>query len=350
MTVRERRRSGATPCDGSTRGFIMNKAPTPICLFILLVGPLSIATVRQPLLAGPGRMERCGPVERTGAVAPDRPCWAIARGPTPVLDTPDFRSVYGGKNGLSIKLDKADLVREVETVAFPGTVFTVHQELPGWGGATMLRVTTDEYPFPSKKGYYVDSRFVTLSSTRPGERPRKLPGPLMLRYRLRSALNRLYVWGGNWRDGIPAMLRYYPTATRLDDTAWKMWTLRGVDCSGLLCEATDGWTPRNASALVKFGRAIPIAGLTPPEIAARLEPFDLIVWHKHVVIVLDRGHVIQSRTDDQVEGAPGGVRIDELVGYLGRLMKEFTPVDSYDDPAPTRDKFVVRRWYPGPVH
>ena len=273
--------------------------------------------------------------------------WAVASMWTPVLSTPDFRSVYGDRDGAHLKVDRVGLVRELETVAFPGTVFSVHETLVPDGETVVYRVTTDEYPFPTKTGYFVDARCVTLRADRPPDRPRPLPSRTRIRFRLLSSLGRLYVWGGNCRDGIPQMLSWFPASIGLDDTARKMWTIRGVDCSGLLYEATGGYTPRNASALVRFGRGIPIAGLGPEQIAARARPLDLIVWNKHVVMVLDEGHVIQSKTDDLVPGAPGGVRIEPLVGYLGRLLEERTPIDDYaHPPAGCRSPFVLRRWYP----
>ena len=273
--------------------------------------------------------------------------WAVAMMPTPVLSCSDFRSIYGGPFGDRLFLSSAGLVRELEMVAFPGTVFSVLAEIRAPGKPVVYQVTTDEYPYPTKTGYFVDGRCVRLSMARPPARPRPLPSRNKIRFRLLSSIGRLYVWGGNYQQGIPEMLSWYPSSTGLDDSTRKMWMARGVDCSGLIYEATGGYTPRNARALTRFGRPISIAGLTPEAIAACVEPLDLIVWKKHVVIVLDKEHVIQSKTDDFFPGAIGGVRTDPLIPYLRRLMKERTPVDDCDRlPLGCTEPFVVRRWYP----
>jgi len=286
-----------------------------------------------------------GPSDLSAGQPPQR--WAVARLPTPVLNTPDFRSVYGGSDGSKLCLDKNLLVAELEIVALPGTVFEVHEAIPGRNGVSYLRVTTDEYPFPSKTGYYVDSRFVSLASERPPHRQCRLPSRSGIRFKLRSAIGSLYVWGGNWKEGGPEMFEYYPCSVRLSDPARKTWMLRGVDCSGLIYEASDGYTPRNASALVRFGRSVPIAGLTPEQIASRLEPLDLIVWAEHVMIVLDEQRVIESMTFGDVPGSPGGVRTRDRVECVRSVMKERAPVDEYDEPASGKGaRFVVRRWYP----
>ena len=73
--------------------------------------------------------------------------------------------------------------------------------------------------------------------------------------------------------------------------------MRGVDCSGLLYEATGGFTPRNTSALVTVWKSRPCCRSEHREIVGRLEPLDLIVWNGHVLIVLDRLRLIESRPD-----------------------------------------------------
>jgi hypothetical protein len=120
--------------------------------------------------------------------------------------------------------------------------------------------------------------------------------------------------------------------------------LRGVDCSGLLYEAAGGFTPRNTSALVRFGKPVPVAGLTAAELARRLEPLDLIAWNGHVLIVLDRERLIESRPD--CTGRAGGVRVRPLSVALEEIMKTRKPLDDMGDEKAGEGKgFVVRRWY-----
>jgi len=47
--------------------------------------------------------------------------YAVARISTPVLNTSDFRSVFGGEGGSDLKTDNSGLVRETEFIAMPGT-------------------------------------------------------------------------------------------------------------------------------------------------------------------------------------------------------------------------------------
>jgi hypothetical protein len=73
----------------------------------------------------------------------------------------------------------------------------------------------------------------------------------------------------------------------------------------------------------------------------------VIGWRGHVVIVLDEGHIIQSRVGDyRKPGNRTGVRIESLETYLPRLLRQRVPVNDWDDEVPEGNaKFVVRRWY-----
>ena len=123
--------------------------------------------------------------------------------------------------------------------------------------------------------------------------------------------------------------------------------LKGVDCSGLLYEATHGYTPRNTSALITFGKPVSIANLGSAQIINALEPLDILVWEGHVIIVLDRNRAIESRLDydAQQEGNQGGVKTRNLRAVLDETLKDRAPVNSYTDAVGGEKKFVVRRWY-----
>lgn len=271
--------------------------------------------------------------------------YAVAILPTPVLNTPDFDGVFGGPDGQTLKRDGSGLIRAVEFVALPGTPFRI-EELIRSSRKTVYRVTTDDYPYPSRTGYFIDSRFVSTMASRPPTRSRHLPPRDTVIANLLAAQGSRYVWGGNLRGGVPEMLSFFPPRRPhdLSPRDRELWQLRGVDCSGLLYEATGGFTPRNTSALVDFGKAVPIAGLTAEELARRLEPLDLIVWAGHVVIVLDRHRVIESRVDST--GKRDGVRVTPLLEALSGIMGGKTPVDDYKSAAAKGIRgFVVRRWY-----
>lgn len=275
------------------------------------------------------------------APAAAAPLYAIADRPVPVLNTPDIAHAFSGDHGGPI-LDRCGQMRNMEFVALPGTAF----EVEGAAGGAALRVTTDDYPYPSTSGYYVDSRLVRLSDTQPPQRKPTLPSPEKILAALKEAEGAPYVWGGNVRHGIAELATLYPTEKKLSVEQRQRKILAGLDCSGLLYEATGGWTPRNTSALTRFGAAVPAAGLTAQELAGRLQPLDLIVWQGHVIIVIDGGRVIESRLVCEAQGR-GGVRISPIVPYLERLMKTRKPTaDSMPEGKQKEGRFVVRRWYP----
>lgn len=272
------------------------------------------------------------------------PTYAVAVLPTPVLNTPDFEGTFASRDGKVIGEDGCGQFRALEFIALPGTRFKI-KGVAKKGSATVYKVSTGDYPFPARKGYFVDARFVKTMAERPPERPRRLPPFEKIIENLLAAHNSPYVWGGNFRTGIPEMLSFFqpygkhhsdvPTADRLQ--------LRGVDCSGLLYEATDGFTPRNTSALVHFGRPVPVAGLSPRKIAGRLEPLDLVVWDGHVMIVIDPERIIESRLD--CTGKSPGVGIRPLLAALEELGKGRRPMNDYRKVS--GKGFVVRRWYTG---
>jgi len=272
--------------------------------------------------------------------------YAIAALPAPVLNTPDFAAVFGGRDGKTLHLDPSGLIREVEFAALPGTAFRIEERLKR-GSRTIYRVTTDDYPYPTKNGYFIDSRFVRTADSPPLPRKRLLPAKQRVIDNLLAARGSRYVWGGNWRSGIPQLLQFYPPASGFHPSpaTLEMWQLAGVDCSGLLYEATNGYTPRNTSVLVEYGRGVPIAGLNAKRIIRQVEPLDLIVWSGHVQIVLDRERVIESRLGPTGKG--GGVIVRPLREALMGLLKERVPLDAYPPAAARGVKgFVIRRWYP----
>jgi len=251
--------------------------------------------------------------------------YAVATEATPVLNRPDVRAVLGGRTP---QRDKCGQIRALEFVALPGTVFTITGQQTV-AGLTMYRVISDDYPYPSAEGYYVDSRNVRFEATRPAARRPVLPPLEKILSTMKSRVGIGYVWGGNVAEGV--VNRWGDGKSRL---------LAGLDCSGLLYEATGGFTPRNTSSLVTYGRGVAISGKTAAVIAAELRPLDLIVWPGHVLIVIDDGNVIESRLvcDNPAEG----VRIRPLGRALEEIMKGRHPVEKIGG---TGKEFVVRRWY-----
>ena len=267
--------------------------------------------------------------------------FAVATTHAPVLSTPDFRSVFGGKDGKTLKKDGCGQIRSLEFVALPGTVFRIEKELM-IHGQKILRITTDEYPYPSKNGFFVDARAVRVTAAKPLERRKLLPSRDAILSSLKKMVGTGYVWGGNVSGGVPEMISWYPPSgsSPLSDSDSRLWQLAGVDCSGLLYQATGGYTPRNTSALVNIGKEVGISGKSLKDISASLKPLDLIVWPGHVLIVLDDGNIIESRL---VCNEPDkGVRIRTIGETLSAVMKKRSPADLIKNGG---REFVVRRWY-----
>lgn len=229
------------------------------------------------------------------AVAPSH---GVAQAPTPVLNTPDFPDVFSGRR----PLDPCAGVRPIEFIALPGTLFKI-EGMRRVGGVLIYRVSSNDYPYPTKTGYWVDSRFLRLVGPTAPERERHLPPLAEVQQRLLATLGKPYVWGGNVPEGVGLVGELYPRGE----------TLAGVDCSGLLYQATDGSTPRNTSSLIEFGTAVPVAGLSAEKIAQKIQPLDLIVWKGHVMVVLDRERIIQSTMGCQ---GGGGVKVSPLAETL----------------------------------
>lgn len=263
--------------------------------------------------------------------------YAVAVLPTPVLNTPDFNSVFGGSDKRTLKLTSKNLIEEVEFIALPHTVFVIEERIRK-GSREILRVTTKDYPYHAAGGYYIDSRFVEKRFEKPQERRRKLPDKDTIIKKLIAADGAIYVWGGNYSKGIPEMLEFYKPSGTLPNDALKMWTLKGVDCSGLLYEATGGYTPRNTDSLFSFGISVDVKGLSPDEIAKKLKPLDIIVYKRHVLIVLNSREVIESAISR-------GVHVKNLLSAVRAVSEIMQPANDYKGDG-KGDKFVVRRWYP----
>ncbi|MEB2328879.1 MAG: hypothetical protein OZ913_01070 [Ignavibacteriaceae bacterium] len=256
--------------------------------------------------------------------------------PTPVLNTNDFNSVFGGYDGKSVKLDESGIIREMELIALPGTVFEI-DTIFNYGDHFILEVRTNDYPSENSK-LYIDSRFVKFYSERPDERKQIIPSQDEIIKTLNSLEGYPYMWGGNFADGIPQLLEFYKPNGVINDYTEGLWSLKGVDCSGLIYQASNGCIPRNTSAMVNFGTGILIESLSEVQIAELLRPLDLIVWSGHVVIVLDSTTVIESIPES-------GVKKSNLVSRLSSIMVQRTPVNDWNSTHGKR--FVVRRWYNG---
>ena len=271
----------------------------PHCLTILvsicILWPLSLATAESPR-------------------------FAIATKPTPVFNSPQSAGPQAQQ-----RKDHCGQIRQLEFIALPGTTFEVIATPAG--SPDVLQVRTNEYQTLPGTRLYVAADQLTLQSTPPTKRTPQLPEPDRIMQQLRSAVGLPYVWGGNLRRGIPQ-----DSQTRF----------AGLDCSGLLYEATDGYTPRNTEQLVDFGKAVAIEGKNIQALLQLLRPLDLIVWKGHVIIVLDQKTVVESILN--CNGGKGGVVTTPLEKRLKQLLKQRSPADSWPVGSGKAALFVARRW------
>ncbi|MBN2723236.1 MAG: peptidoglycan endopeptidase [Deltaproteobacteria bacterium] len=226
-----------------------------------------------------------------------------------------------------------------EYIAVKGDLLNVKRVIRQ-GGIWLYQVTGKVYPC---KKCYIDSRVVKLS-LRSEKKSVKPPSLKRIIENLKLSAGSRYCWGCNVRKGIRDISFFYPEVKNSPGN-W-IWTFTGLDCSGLLFEATNGFTPRNTSKLMKFGKNIQIEGKSVEQISQIVKPLDLILWPGHVVIVLDVNNVIES-LNYELKKYTGKVVISSFRRRLGEIMKYRKGIDNFNLSAyPPGKKFEIRRWHP----
>ncbi len=249
--------------------------------------------------------------------------YAVAQFPTPVFNTPDIPFNY-----LPLKKDNQGRLIEMETIAFPGTKFKCLQQISD----NIVQVETNEYP--SSLSFYVDSRFLKEASSETPERGKELPSSDSILGWIEKRKGLRYFWGGNWETGIPEMLEFYPFLKQASPQDRDDAICRGLDCSGLLHQATNGITPRNTIDLVNFGNDLNLQHLPIQQIQAQLKPLDLLVWRGHIIIVQSPTTLIESRIQNGVVTTDFADRYLEVIEMLKEQKKPF----------------YFRRWHPDSLH
>ena len=241
--------------------------------------------------------------------------------PAPIFSTPLAASTKP-------KPDRCGQIRSLEFIAFPGTLLTLAGTVPGF--PDIIQVTAADYPTAPGTTLYLHRSRVKFHTLQPEQQSHPMPGLNQIRASLLAAVGLPYVWGGNLRTGLVLHGATY---------------FKGVDCSGLLYEATHGATPRNTRQLVHFGEAVPVAGLTQEQIISRLQPLDLLVWDGHVVIVLDRSTAIESILN--CTGGKSGVITTPLSARLRQILSSRTVINQWPEGSTTTKKsyVTIRRWF-----
>lgn len=226
--------------------------------------------------------------------------YAITKMPTPLfrfpVDQVDINKSFGGKGMTGINLDQQNLIREMAVVLPPGSVVLLMKKMKV-GEFEYYQVRTREFDAGpgAKFGYFLDARFIQKQAQKPPEKVAQLPSSQQILKNLKAMQGSSYVRGGSRYQGIPEVDQFFPSSFPLSPAHQKQKNLKGVDCSGLLYQATDSFTPRNTRQLLTYGNAVEIEGKRIDEIISLLKPLDLIVWAGHVVIVYDQEHSIESR-------------------------------------------------------
>jgi hypothetical protein len=192
---------------------------------------------------------------------------------TPVFNRSDLEKVFRAP----LTLSKSGFLRATEFVALEGVQINILAEREH-----VFEIEADSYI--SEGSLYIPKN--ASLSTEP-YLEKKLPPIEVILSELKKMVGIKYIWGGNYTHGIDQMLTWFPPNRKLNDDETKIWTLAGVDCSGMLYEATVGFTPRNTKEMHQFGVEV--------DCREPLEPLDLIVWEGHVVIVLDEKTTIEAR-------------------------------------------------------
>ncbi len=250
--------------------------------------------------------------------------YAITQYPTPVFNTPDIAACFCSEKGP--KLDDQGLFRGLETVLFPQSKVKLIKQV----SEHIWQIHASEYHYDGS--FYVDDRFLNLTTDEPPIRQPKLPSRDEILAQLQSLQPFRYIWGGNWPNGIELLSKLYPHPKKIKSHIQQ---LKGMDCSGLPHYLTDGYTPRNTSSLVHFGQPISIEGKNLSEIIKCLQPLDFIVWKGHVVWVIDQKTTIESKH-------PKGLFRSKLHLRLSEIIQMRIPIDKWRD----GNHFVIRRWHP----
>jgi hypothetical protein len=216
------------------------------------------------------------------------------------VNTPIFNTTCADE---LLKLDKSFLIRSLEMIAYPGSLF----EVQGSEG-DFFHITTDEYP--SKKKLFVHHLFVSKVVGEAKPRTRTIPSKEEIILRLETFPPSMYVWGGNFPEGIPELFPLLTLDRPLNAYTYSAFQFKGVDCSGLLYNVTDGALPRNTSELCHIGEKVP-----------SLRPLDLVVWPGHVLIALPHNRLIECRIHDGIVISPQAERLAQLESHAPSFIR-----------------------------
>lgn len=242
---------------------------------------------------------------------------AVSKFPSPLYNTPSIP--YMQK---ILPRDSQGLLKQIETILMPGTKLQIIEEAQ----QGIYKIRTLDYE-PSSF-FYIDSRFLLPAADDSPERKKILPSSSQVIELLKKQIGNRYFWGGNWGEGIPEMREFYPHFSHSPDEEDLL--CKGVDCSGLLYQATNGYTPRNTSQLSAYGKEICLSKENIQNIQEQVKPLDIMVWHGHVLIALNANSWIESTIG---QGVICSDFKERYFYFSQKLLQE-------------KKKFFIRRWHP----
>ena len=267
---------------------------------------------------------------------------------TPVFqlprDNPNINEIMWWPGTQWPKFDESNLIREVIVVYPKWTVFSLISKKIKWK-FVFYEVRTNEFDGKNNAthSFYIDSRFVEVTETHPKDIVPKLPSSEQILLNMHNALGSAYIRWWTRYQWVPELNYYFPSEVQLSAGQLKQKTLKWVDCSWLLYQATNGYTPRNSHWLLTYWNAVEIEWNTIDQIIKKLRPLDLIVWAGHVIIVYDANNVIESRWYPWFKG---GVMMTKTKTRLQEIFETRKPVNNWSESKlPNAGKFVVRRRY-----
>ena len=270
--------------------------------------------------------------------------------PTPLYwlnkDNVDINRIMWWKWTTWLLLDSYNTIDQLAIVLPVGTAVTLIDKVESWD-FTYYEARTRDFDawYGKDTAYFLDSRFVEKQDEKPDELIHELPDKNTIYKNLLSAVDTQYIWWGSYYQWIPEINELYPTPSDVQLSTWEQQykILQWTDCSWLLWQATNGYTPRNTRWLLTFWQSVPISWNSVSQIIEKVQPLDLIVWAWHVIIILSDEYVIESLWKENYEWGAEIVKLDE------RLEDIFTrrqPVDEWNESElPEKEKFVIRRWF-----
>ena len=258
----------------------------------------------------------------------------------------DINFIMWGEWTTGILFDSANTIDQLGVVIPKWSPVTLIDKVQTWS-YTYYEVRTREFDwwYGEDEAFYLDARFIEKKDKKPNEVINPLPDISTIYKNLLSAVDSHYIWWGSYYQGIPEINEFYPTPETVkltkDEQEYKL--LKWVDCSWLLWQATNGYTPRNTSWLLTFWESVNITWNTINQIINKVEPLDLIVRKWHVIIILSNEYAIESIWKENFEW---GVEIVKLKERLEDIFTRRQPVNEWNESTlPNKEKFVIRRRY-----